>query len=93
MPYHGFPGQYLQDATHEFEIHAKDAELLLQLPQNLEDQLQDERSLIMQMQTWVEEDWATPSGPGEPSGVGPISKSREPLLAGFIETKFSHARL
>ena len=93
MPYHEFPGQYLQDATHEFEIHAKDAELLLQLPQNLEDQLQDERSLIMQMQTWVEEDWATPSGPGEPSGVGPISKSREPLLAGFIETKFSHARL
>ena len=35
--YHGFPGQHLQDATHEFEIHPKDVELLLQLPQNLED--------------------------------------------------------
>lgn len=65
--YHGLSKQNLQDATREFEIHPEHVDFRLQLPQILEDQVQDEHSDFSHHATATHESWmigVTPSRPG-----------------------------
>ena len=77
--YHGFLRQNLQDATRESEIHPEHVEFRLQLPQILEDQLQDEHCDFSRPANSTHESWMT----------GARSHRSPPWLDFFFHTLFS----